>query len=180
MKGSQSFLKRHSSTILSCIGAVGTIATAALAVQATPKALKLIEDYKEYDDEVLPPIEVVKLCWKCYIPAAAVGLSTIVCILGANALNKKQQAAIMSAYAMLDNAYKDYKNKAKELYGEDSDSRIQEEIAKDKLNNVRISKSADAQLFFDMRRGEYFESTMELVVLDDGLECYIVDMDPIL
>ena len=45
---------------------------------------------------------------------------SIVCIFGANVLNKKWQASIASAYALLDSLYKDYKNKVKELYGDDA------------------------------------------------------------
>ena len=44
---SQTFLKRNSSTILTCVGAVGVVATTVTAVRATPKAMRLIEQGKE-------------------------------------------------------------------------------------------------------------------------------------
>ena len=37
------YLKNHSPTILSFIGAIGVIGTAVLAVKATPKAIKRLE-----------------------------------------------------------------------------------------------------------------------------------------
>ena len=50
MKGlipkAQLFLKRNSSTILTCVGSVGVVATVVTAVKATPKAMALIEDAK--------------------------------------------------------------------------------------------------------------------------------------
>lgn len=48
--------------------------------------------------------------WKCYIPTAAFGLSTIACIMGANALNSRKQAALTSAYALINQSYKEYKD----------------------------------------------------------------------
>ena len=42
----------------------------------------------------------------------------------------------MSAYAMLDQSYKDYRRKLKELYGEEADHRIIEALAVEKSEKV--------------------------------------------
>ena len=105
------FLRRNSSTILTCIGAVGVVATAVMAVKATPKALELIENAKEEKGEELTKIEVVKVAGPTYIPAIVTGVATVACIFGSNVLNKRSQASLMSAYALLDNSYKEYKKK---------------------------------------------------------------------
>lgn len=47
---------------------------------------------------------------KKYSPAVAIGASTIACIMGANALNRRQQVALTSAYALDQNSYKEYKD----------------------------------------------------------------------
>ena len=161
---SKLFLKRNSSTILTCVGGAGTIATAVLAVKATPKAMKLLDHAKEEKGEDLTKLEVVKVAWKPYIPAVITGASTLACIFGANILNKRQQAALTSAYALLDNSYKEYKKKVGELYGEDADQRIREEIAKDKYVEEDISVSDNKQLFYDQFSGRYFESTAADVI----------------
>ena len=108
---SKLFFKRNSSTILTCVGALGVVTTSVLAVKATPKALALIEAAKEEKGEELTPVETVQVAGPVYIPAIVTGVSTIACIFGANALNKRQQAALMSAYALLDSSYKEYKAK---------------------------------------------------------------------
>lgn len=99
-------LKKASPTILTCIGAVGVVATAVLAVKATPKADGLIKADSRRNHDGNPyaatKLEAVKSCWKCYIPAAATGVATIICIFGANTLNKKQQASLASAYLEYD------------------------------------------------------------------------------
>ena len=40
----QLFLRRNSSTILTCAGGVGVVATAVLTAKATPKAMRLLEE----------------------------------------------------------------------------------------------------------------------------------------
>lgn len=107
-------LKKASPTILTCIGAAGVVATAVLAVKATPKADSLIkaDSRRNHDGDpyAATKLEAVKSCWKCYIPAAATGVATIICIFGANTLNKKQQASLASAYALVNRSYSDYKH----------------------------------------------------------------------
>jgi hypothetical protein len=160
LRKSQLFVKRNSATILSCVGGVGVVGTAVLAVQATPKALRKLDAATEEKGEALTKLEVVKVAGPSYIPAVVTGAATIACIFGANALNKRQQAALMSAYALLDNYYKEYKKKVIELYGSDSDERIRGEIAKDKYVEEDIKDEDDGkQLFYDEYSQRYFRST---------------------
>lgn len=154
------WIKRNASTILSCAGVVGVVATSYLAVKATPKAVTLLELAEEEKGEELTKMEAVKVVAPVYIPAIAVGVSTIACILGANVLNKRQQAALTSAYALLDSSFKEYKNKVVELYGEDGEARVREEIAKDDYEETDITVSEGNQLFYDAFSHRYFESTL--------------------
>lgn len=158
---SKLFLHRNASTILTCIGGAGVVATSVLAVTATPKALKLLEEAEKKKGEELTTVETIKTAGPVYIPAIAVGLSTIACIFGANALNKRQQAALVSAYALLDSSYKEYRKKVNDIYGEDADDNINKEIAKDKYDESDISNDDEKQLFYDMFSRRYFNSTIE-------------------
>lgn len=161
---SKQFLNRNASTILTCIGGAGVIATSVLAVKATPKALKLLEQVKEEKGEDLTKLEVVKVAGPAYIPAVFVGASTIACIFGANVLNKRKQAALMSAYALIDSSYKDYKNKVQELYGEEAHKNVVAEVAKDKYNETDIPDEDGKELFYDLFSERYFRATMEDVI----------------
>lgn len=155
------FLKKHSPTILTCVGAVGAVATTVMAVKATPKALSLLEQAKEEKGEDLTKLEVVKVAGPAYISTAILGVTTVACIFGANALNKKQQASIMSAYALLDASYKEYKAKVKEVYGDEADTKVKEAIAQDYYEGRYIQPEGDKKLFFDSFSMRYFESTIE-------------------
>ena len=164
LNSSKLFLRRNSPTILTFLGAAGVVATSIAAVKATPKAMVLLEKTKEEKGEELTKLEMVKVAGPAYIPAVAIGASTIACIFGANALNKKTQASIMSAYALLDTSYKQYKSKVKELYGENSDQNVKKEIAKDKFKDNDIHINNEKILFFDFYSLRYFESTERLVL----------------
>lgn len=158
------FLKRNSSTILTCLGVVGVVATAAMAVKATPKVLTLLENAKEEKGEELTKWETVKIAAPRYIPATIMCVGTIACIVGSNVINKRQQANLMGAYAMLDASYREYKKKVDELYGEEAGQKIREEIAKDKYTGDVTLSDDGTELFYDFYSGRYFESTMERVL----------------
>ena len=161
----QLFLKRNSSTILTCIGAVGVVATSIMAVKATPKALTLLEKAKEEKGEELTKFEKFRVAGPAYISTAVTVAATIACIFGAHVLNKKQQAAITSAYALLNQSYKEYKNKVDEMYGEEAGGNVRAGIAKDKYDELDVPRpvGGDSQLFYDFFSGRYFESTPEKV-----------------
>lgn len=159
LNASKLFIRKNGSTILTCIGGVGVVATSVVAVKATPKALMMLENAREEKGEDLTKFEVICAAAPAYIPAVLVGASTIACIFGASILNKRQQASLMSAYALIDNSYKEYKSKVVDLYGDEVDSRVREGIAKDKYAGDGGTSDNDNVLFYDEFSGRYFEST---------------------
>lgn len=161
---SKMFLRKNGSTILTCVGSAGVVVTAVMAVKATPKAMQLIKAAEEEKGEKLTRMETIQATATTYAPSAIAGIATISCILGANVLNKRTQASLISAYALLDQKFKDYKKQVEELHGEDADKNIRECIAKDKYAECDIEVGDDAQLFYDFYSGRYFESTMEYVM----------------
>lgn len=156
---SKLFLKRNASTILTGIGAGGVIATTIMAVKATPTAMVLLEEAEEEKGEELTTLETVQIAAPAYIPTIVTGAATIACIFGANALNKRQQAALMSAYALLDNSYREYKKKVGEIYGDEAHDTIRTEIAKGKREEGKPVVKEGQELFYDEFSGRYFNAT---------------------
>jgi hypothetical protein len=134
-----------------------------MAVKATPKALKLLEEAKTEKGEDLTKLEAVKIAGPVYIPSVVLGVSTLACIFGANVLNKHGQASLMSAYALVDSAYKDYRGKVDEIFGEEAGPKVRTEIAKDKYEEQPIEVHYDNRLYYDFYSGRYFESNPETV-----------------
>ena len=159
LSSSKTFLKNNSSTILTCIGAVGVVATSIMAVKATPKAMALLEQAKEEKGEELTKFDIVRVAGPAYIPSIVVGASTLACIFGANILNQKGQASLMSAYALVDSSYKDYRKKVDELYGEAAGAQVRAGIAQDKYEDIDIELSDGRLLYYDFYSGQYFEAT---------------------
>ena len=170
---SKANFKHHAPTILTCLGAVGVVATAVLAVNATPKALQVLEAAKDEKGEDLTTLEKINVAGPLYFPAALTGVATLACIFGSDVLHRKQHRALMSAYALLDSTYRGYKQKVRELYGEEADKKVQNSLEAESRSNP------DKLLFYDINLGEYFESECELVRFDDGLECFIVNTSSI-
>ena len=160
----QTFIKRNASTILSGLGVAGLVATTVTAVKATPKAMEFVKKAEEEKGEKLSKWEKVNVAGVAYIPTVLVGTATVACILGSNLVSRRQQATLMSAYALLDRSYKDYKNKTNELYGDDAGKQIRESIAKDKYTGDESSGDDGKELFYDFYSGRYFESTKEHVI----------------
>lgn len=157
------FFKRNGATILTVLGGVGVVATTIMAVNATPKALDILKQVEEEKGEKLTKLEAVINAAPVYIPTAVMGVTSIVCIFGANVLNKKHQASLASAYALLDSSYKKYRAKVVDFLGQDSEREIRDEIVKDTYAGDDISIDNDKQLFYDEYSHQYFESTLYAV-----------------
>lgn len=172
------FFKRNSSTILTILGCAGVVATGILSARAAPKANRLLELERENKGEELTLTEKTKTVAVTYLPAVLTGATTIMCVCGAQILNHNQQASMASAYALLDQTYKDYRRKLKELYGEEADRKIIEALAVERAENVYINASylcgdcdlsldastGKAVLFYDEWSKRFFESTVEKVM----------------
>ena len=183
----EQFTKKKGPEILTGLGIAGMITTTVLAVKATPKVMELIEDEKKAqtrklreeaikngDDcyapvEKLKPLEVVKVAWKPYVPAAMIGMASIGCIIGANTVHVRRQAALYSAYKLSETALTEYKEKVVETIGEKKEKEVRDKVAQEKLDNNPVSKSEiimtgrGESLFYDPLSDRYFMSDIETI-----------------
>ena len=173
------FLKRNASTSLTCIGGAGVVGTAILAVKATPKALRVLEEAEKEKGEELTVAEKIVVAGPKFVPTIIIGAATVTCIFGANVLNKRKQAALVSAYALIDRSYNEYKDKLKELYGEEAHQNIVDSIAIEKAKDIHINSAnvltmcdtsleddySEPVLFYDEYDNRYFEAPIEQVLL---------------
>lgn len=162
------WIKRNGSTILTCFGAGGMIATVILAVKATPKAMRACTDAQvEKGRNQLTKLEIVRTAAPAYIPAAATGIGTLACIFGANALSRRQQAAMASAYAALASAFEGYRQKVDDICGPGTDAMIEKAIEQEKQDEEDDRPPWDEiQTFYLECNGvapKLFERTMEQV-----------------
>lgn len=172
------FIKKNAGTILSVMGSIGVVATAITAARAAPKAIKLLDDAREEKGSKLSKMEIAQIGFKTYLPVGLVSVATITCIMSTNVLSRNKQANITSAYALLDQSYKDYRRKVIEMYGEETDHKIIEAIAMDRAKEVRISasymcdnvdlslddSSGKPVLWYEEYSKRFFEATLEQIL----------------
>lgn len=178
-KNATKMMSKNSPTILTVMGVGGLVGTTVMAVKATPKALSLIGENgpsKRFagglylDSLELTKVEIVKLCWKEYIPTVIMGSLSISCIVGANSVNLKRNAALVSLYSVASTNLKDYQGKVVELMGEKKHAKVLDEVAKKKIvdspvsnNEVIFTNQGGETLCFDAFSGRYFRSDIDKI-----------------
>lgn len=153
-------LKKNSPAILVGVGVVGTVASTVLACKATTKLEGILDQAKgdveiihaavkdetlegKYSEEdakkdlvityTKTGVEIAKL----YAPAVILGVASIGCILTSHNILNKRNAALASAYIGLDKAFKEYRGRVVQRYGEDIDTEIRYGI---KAKNVTVTE----------------------------------------
>jgi len=167
-------LSKNTPTILTGLGVAGVLSTAVLAVKATPKALELLEleqINRENNDELIEIsiLDKIKLCWKLYLPAAAMGIVTIGCVIGANKVNLRRNAAMLSLYSITETAFKEYQSKVVEILGSNKERKVYDEIAKDRVrsnpisvNEIIVTGQGETPCYESLT-GRYFKSDVEKI-----------------
>ena len=171
IKSAERVLTKYSPGILTGIGIAGMIGATFMAVKATPKALYLIKSKKEESEaEELTPVETIKTCWKCYIPATLATVLSAVCLIGASTVSAKRNAALATAYSISEAALREYQEKVVEVVGEKKEKAVRDAVAKDQIERDPVTKSdvviIDSNsntLCYEPLSGRYFKSTIDKI-----------------
>lgn len=169
-KSVQSTTVKHGPEILTGIGIAGMVTAIVLGVEATPKAIKLIEEKKkEADVERLTPAETVKATWKCYIPTVVTaGLSTV-CLIRSCSIGLRRNAALATAYKISETALSEYREKVIETIGEKKEKTVREKVDKEHITKNPVTKNEvivtekGTTLCYDHLSGRYFNSDIERI-----------------
>lgn len=154
--------KNHSPEILTGVGIIGLGVSAVMIAKATIKAVPLMEEH--HDNRVLikhaglePKAQQkaivanvansgIKLA-KVYGPAVTTGLASVACLLGAQGIMKKRNAAVAAAYKTLEESFTNYRDRVQEELGEDQERDIFEGLVEkeviDEDGNKTIVKAID-------------------------------------
>jgi hypothetical protein len=176
-------LVENSPTILSGLAVTGLVATVAFAVRATPEAMKrinalrddkateagpLLKDQDEGRNDDPDFTDIVKATWRLYLPAGISGAATIACIVGANQIGLRRQAALAGAYALAETAFREYKDEVIKTLGEKKEREVNERVTDRRVQEKNpdaqvIIVGGEDQLCFDKYTGRYFRSTAEKI-----------------
>ena len=138
------------------LGCYGIFETAKLAVECSNKVIDEYEDWPSQTKEYL----------KAYGPAIISGIITGCCFLGSEHVHIRKESEIAIAAAYLAKFNQDYRNKTKELYGEETDQRIYQEVCKDQIVDTpppsylkRWSEEDGSFTIYEPITKQYFNAT---------------------
>lgn len=174
-------MAKNAPTILTITGITAMTSSTYWAVKATPKALALKEKAeveknkkagtfkgdKVNDWIALTKVEIVQTCWRCYAPAFITGVLGAACLIGANSMNLRKNAALAAAYALSETNFKEYREKTLEEVGEKKEEKIRNAVAEEKITKNPVNTSTVLEtgngdtLCYDAICGRYFKSSIE-------------------
>lgn len=163
-------IDKNSPEILIGFGLAGMLTSTILAVKATPKAHKLLGEAEERKGEELTKLEIFKIVWKPYLPTALGYCASAACILGAHSIDTKRNATLLTACKLGETALREYREKVVEVIGEETEKKIRDDIAKDRIDRDVKHGSSDVVVTgngsftcYDMISGRYFKSDMNTI-----------------
>ena len=165
-------MSKHSPEILVGVGIAGMFSTVVMSVKATPKVYSMIEKEKEVrrleEKPELTKVDILKMAWKPYLPAAIMFGCSTACIIGANSVNAKRNAVLSTACHISERALAEYRDKVVEVIGEEKEKEIRDKVSKDRMekdpvsNNTVILAKGDT-LCYDTITGRYFKSDVDRI-----------------
>lgn len=168
------FLSNNSPTILTGMSIVGFISTVVMASQATIKAQDIIADNGAED---LPLRDKAAITWKCYIPTALMGTTSIACIVGSHICSERQKEVLQSAYLLSQTTLQEYQRRVVERIGERKEREVYDETIKSIADrNAPMALYSDGgmagevydtgkgnTLFYDVPGQQYFKSDINYI-----------------
>lgn len=153
------FVRKHSPTIFTVLGAVGVIATGIFAAKETPKAMRKLKKEELRKGEPLTVKEKIVVATPVYIPTGVIAASTIACIIGSNVINHQRQTQLMAAYTMVRETLAQYRGEVVKRYGEDVDKEIMGDVVRKYCNYHRIGATTPDKIFhfYEPISDQYFD-----------------------
>lgn len=159
-------LQKKSPELLVAAGIAGIVVSAVMACKATIKACDVAEEAKETIDEIHEAEEngVTKAgksysaddtkkdltiaylqtgikYAKLYAPAVIVGAASVSCILASHKMMKQRMAAAAAALSATDKAFKDYRSRVMERFGEQVEKEIRYNIKAKEIKKTVVDES---------------------------------------
>ena len=186
-------LKKHSPEILVVGGVVGLVTSGVMACKATTKLSAILDDSKEQielfdkvaanpemvneeytvedaekDKKIVKVQTAVKVA-KLYAPAVAIGMVSIGAIFASNNIMRKRNVALGAAYATVDRAFKDYRNRVVDRFGEELDKELRYNLKTKEVKETVEDENGKKKTV--KRNIKYMDSPMPsefAVIYDDG------------
>lgn len=173
--GIRKFIVGNLPSVLTGLSLAGGVTTVILAIQATPKAIilldeaanKIIEEHPDEKFDGFTRTEVVKIAWKPFVPVVIMGVISGLCGVGANSVNIKRNAALAGLYSLTEATLREYQSKVVETFGDVKAQKVKDDINHDRIirhppkdNEVTVTGHGNV-LCYDKISGRYFRNDIE-------------------
>ena len=182
---------KNAPLLLMLAGIGGLAATVVSAVKATPLAIDKMDDEiaKRYENgeieyEELPmsvnksdmefrfnelgPKQIVKSCWKCYVPTVILGALSISSFVGSYKINTARLTAMTAMYEFTVNAYDRYRRNVAKVSPK-ADVKATKAVRDEQVKDIQESKfdglPEGKEVCIDLFTGNVFYSTREDVLV---------------
>lgn len=175
LHATEKFVTDNSPGILTGLGVAGAVTAAFLAgragyrtgMDASTQYHEALKDGEPLPANLLEPKHIVKTYWKEFIPAGAVGVTTITAIIAANHIGSRRTAAIAAAFKLSEQLSEEYKERVVKTLGLKNEEKMRSELAAEKMARTPGSEtiiiSGSEVVFFDEWSGRYFKNEMETI-----------------
>lgn len=152
-------IRKHSPEILMAAGVAGTITATVMACKATLNVGDILDEHdeemykvktatEESEENVKKATAIVYTKTavafaKNYGPAALVGGVSLTCILASNNILRKRNVALAAAYAGIDKAFKDYRSRVVERFGEKLDQELRYNIKSIEVEETVVDENGE-------------------------------------
>ena len=162
-------IQKNAPQILSGLGIAFGVGAVGFSVKATVKAVEIVKEKEKEKGEKLTKKEIVQSTWKSYIPVATCSAASVACVVASTHISMRRLATMTAAYAMSENSFKEYKDKAVEILGEKKEEEIRGAVSQDYIEkhppyNAIVEKAkGGATLCLDKLGGRYFYSDADTI-----------------
>lgn len=182
-------VSKHSPEILVVSGVVGVVVAGVMACKATLKVNEIIDEHNENMDKIrkvgaedrddytkddvkkdttIQYVHTIGKLIKLYGPAILIAVLSIIAIFVSNNMLRKRCLAVAAAYTATDNAFKAYRQRVVDKYGEEEDHKLYfgtEEIevtemtedGKTKKTKKKVTPVSDYGKYFAKSTSKYWE-----------------------
>lgn len=139
------FAEKRMPEFLTATGLVLNGVSVVEAIRNTPRALDELRSAEEEKGEELTTKEKIEAAWKCYIPTMVTGVLGAGCIIGGAVGFRKQNAALVSLYAISEGALSEYKKKMIQELGETKVKEIEQKMDQEVVNKLALPGDDDEE-----------------------------------
>lgn len=169
VKPIETIVRANAPQILSGLGIAFGAGAVGFSVKATVKAVEIVKEKEKERGEKLSKTEIVQATWKNYIPAASCSVASAACIVASTHISMRRLATMTAAYAMSENSFKEYKEKAVELLGEKKEEELRGAVSQDYIekhppyNTIVEHAKGGGTLCLNQFDGRYFYSDADTI-----------------